>query len=62
MRVLKYLSFILMVVALIGFYQSSLLHLSIVRSASEPASEIIYYKCICTGNCYKMNAIVLIKL
>ena len=39
MRVLKYLSFLLMIVALIGFYQSSLLHLSIVRSPNESASE-----------------------
>lgn len=39
MRVLKYLSFILMIVALVGFYQSSLLHLSIMRSPNEPASE-----------------------
>ncbi len=39
MRVLKYLSFLLMVVALVGFYQSSSLHLNIVRSPNESASE-----------------------
>ncbi|MDY6896728.1 MAG: hypothetical protein SWZ49_01425 [Cyanobacteriota bacterium] len=39
MRVLKYLSFLLMFVALIGFYQSSLLHFNLVRSPNEPASE-----------------------
>lgn len=39
MRVLKYLSFLLMVVALVGFYRSSSLHSNIVRSPKEPVSE-----------------------
>ena len=39
MRVLKYLSFILMVVALVGFYQSSLLHLNIVLYPTQNVSK-----------------------
>jgi len=39
MQVLKYLSFILMLVALVGFYQSSLLHLNTLLYPNQAVSE-----------------------
>ena len=39
MRVLKYLSFLLMIVALVGFYKSSSLHLDIVLHPGKVVSK-----------------------
>ncbi|MBV6627901.1 MAG: hypothetical protein KI793_34090 [Rivularia sp. (in: Bacteria)] len=39
MRVLKYLSFVFMVVAVVGFYQSSLLHLNTILYPAQAVSK-----------------------
>lgn len=39
MRVLKYLSFVFMIVAIVGFYQSSLLHLNTLLYPTQAVSK-----------------------